>query len=98
MEFSIKLSGWVLGDPVFHKKKNMVSKHFILHDMHFKANLFMTPLTPLIHPTTHTWAYRGGDTKRGEGGLIKVKKQVDFKIHFRWFKAFLDHVFVFFFH
>ena len=26
--------------------------------------------------------YRGGDTKRGEGGLIKVKKQVDYKIHF----------------
>ena len=43
MEFSIQLSGWVLGEPVFHKKKNMVSKHFILHDMHFKANLFMTP-------------------------------------------------------
>ena len=34
---------------------------------------------------------RGGDTKTGEGGLIKVKKQVDFNIHFRWFKAFLDH-------
>ena len=31
--------------------------------------------------------------KRGEGGLIKVKKQVDFNIHFRWFKAFLDHFF-----
>ena len=29
------------------------------------------------------WDYRGGDTKRGEGGLMKVKKQVDFKIHFR---------------
>ena len=46
---------------------------------------------------THPRDYRGGDTKRGEGGLIKVKKQVDFKIHFRWFKAFLDHVFLFFF-
>ena len=34
---------------------------------------------------------------RGEGGLIKVKKQVDFKIHFKQFKAFLDHLFFFFF-
>ena len=31
--------------------------------------------------------------ERGERSLIKVKKQVDFEIHFRWFKAFLDHVF-----
>ena len=28
MEFSIKLAGWVIDDPVFHKKK-MVLKHFI---------------------------------------------------------------------
>ena len=50
-------------------------------------------MTPLSHPTTHPQDYWGGDTKRGEGegGLIKVKKQVNFKIHFRWFKAFLDH-------
>ena len=26
---------------------------------------------------------RDGDTKRGDVGLIKVKKEVDFKIHFR---------------
>ena len=25
-------------------------------------------------------------------GLIKVKKQVDFKVRFRLYKAFLDHV------
>ena len=31
---------------------------------------------------------------RDDVGLIKVKIQVDFKIHFRWFKAFLDHVFL----
>ena len=42
--------------------------------------------------------YQGGESKRGEWGLIKVKKQVDFKIHFRRFRAFLDHVFLFFFH
>ena len=30
-------------------------------------------------------------------GLIKVKKQVDFKISFRPFKAFLDHVIFYFF-
>ena len=35
------------------------------------------------------------DTKKGDVSLIKVKKQVDFKIHFRWFKAFLGHVFFF---
>ena len=43
MEFSIKLAGWVLDDPVFHQeKKNMVSKHFILLEMHFKADLFLS--------------------------------------------------------
>ena len=40
----------------------------------------------------------GGDTKRGGGGLIIAKKQVDFKVRFRWFKAFLDHVFFIFFY
>ena len=58
----------------------------------FKAKLFFTNMTPLTFPTTHPQDCRGGDTKRGEGGLIKVKKQVDFNIHFRLFKAFLDHV------
>ena len=38
-------------------------------------------MTPQTHPTTHPQEYRGGDAKRVEGGLIKVKKQVDFKIH-----------------
>ena len=28
----------------------------------------------------------------GEGGLLKVKKLVDFEIHFRLFQAFLDHI------
>ena len=38
-------------------------------------------LWPLLtHPTTHPRDYRVGDTKRGEGGLKTVKKQVDFKI------------------
>ena len=52
----------------------MVLKHFILPEMHFKANLFFPIMTPLTHPTTHPQDYRGGGTKRGEGGLIKVKK------------------------
>ena len=39
----------------------------------------MTP-NPLTHPKTQSCDYWGGDTKRGEGGLIKVKKQVDFKV------------------
>ena len=50
-------------------------------------------MTPLTHPITHPRDCRDGDAKRGDVGLIKVKKQVDFKIHFRWFKAFLDHFF-----
>jgi len=78
----------------------MVLKHFIFPEEHFKANLFFFHImTPLTHPITHPRDWRYGDTKRGDVGLIKVKKQVDFKIHFRWFKAFLDHVlFYFFFH
>ena len=77
----------------------MVLKHFILPVEHFKANLFFPIMTPLTHPITHPRDCLDGDTKRGDVGLIKVKKQVDFKIHFRWFKAFLDHVlFYFFFH
>ena len=47
------------------KIKNMVLKCFILPEKHFKANLFFP---------------RNGDTKRGKGGLIKVNKQVDFKL------------------
>ena len=35
-----------------------------------------------ILPEKHFKA-RGGDSERGEGGLIKVKKQVDLKINFR---------------
>ena len=72
----------------------MVLKHLILPEMHFKENLFFFPLwPPLTHPTTQPRYYQGGESKRGEWGLMKVKKQVDFKIHFRGFKAFLDHVF-----
>ena len=88
MEFSIKLAGCP-GFPLKKTKTYMVLKHFVLPVEHFKAKLFFSPLwPPLTHPIT----------KRGDVGLIKVKKQVDFKIHFRWFKAFLDHVFLFFFH
>ena len=36
------------------------------------------------HPTAHPQDYQGGDTKRDEGGLIKVKRQVDLKIHFKY--------------
>ena len=72
----------------------MVSKHFILPEIHFKANLFFSYYDPpLTHPTTQPRNYQRGESKRGEWGLMKVKKQVDFKIHFRGLKAFLDHVF-----
>ena len=66
------------------KKTNMVLKHFILPEEHFKANLFFSHYDPpLTHPITHPRDCRDGDTKRGDVGLIKGKKQVDFKIHFR---------------
>ena len=67
------------------KKKKLVLKHFILPEMHFKANLFFPIMNPLTHPTTQPQDYQGGggESKRGEWGLIKVKKQVGFKFHFR---------------
>ena len=60
----------------------MVLKHFILPEKHFKAKLIfpiMTPPNPPHHSTSGLsgWRYQEGDV-----GLIKVKKQVDFKIHF----------------
>ena len=82
------------------RKTNMALKHFILPEKHFKANMFFSHYNPppLTYPITHPRDCRDGDTKRGDVGLIKVKKQVDFKIHFMWFKAFLDHVVFLFFH
>ena len=71
------------------KKNNMVLKQTYFFPI-------MTPPDPPHHSPSGRlgWGYQEGDV-----GLIKVKKQVDFKIHFRWFKAFLDHVlFYFFFH
>ena len=71
----------------------MVLKRFILPENHFKANLFFPIMTP-PNPSHHSpsglseWGYQ-----EGWGGLIKVKNQIDFKIHFRWFKSFLDHFF-----
>ena len=49
MEFSIMLAGWVLDALVFHKKRirnNMVLKHFILPEEHFKAKLFFPHYDP----------------------------------------------------
>ena len=52
---------------------SMDYKHFIWPELNFKANLFLPIVTtPLTHPTTPLPDYRGGDTKRDEGGLIKV--------------------------
>ena len=61
------------------KKNNMVLKHFILLEEHFKANFFFPIMTPLTHRNTHPRDYRGGDTKRGEVGLIKVKNKFTLK-------------------
>ena len=56
----------------------MVLKHFILLEMHFKANLFFSHYDPpLTHPTTQPQNYQRGESKRGEWGLIKVKKLRD---------------------
>ena len=81
--------------PGFPLKKRIVLKHFIFPEMHFKANLFLSIMTPppLNHPTTQPRDYQVGESNWGECGLIKVKKQIDFKIHFRWFKAFFDNFF-----
>ena len=76
----------------------MFLKHFILPEMPFKQTCFFLIVTPLTHPTTCPQDYQGGDTKRDEGGLIKVLKQVDFEIHLGDLKPFLDRVFVCFFH
>ena len=62
----------------------MVLKHFILPHEHFKESLFFPHYDPpLTHTITQPRNCRDGDTKRGDVGLIKVKKQVDFKILFR---------------
>ena len=68
----------------------MVLKHFILPKMNFKANLFFPILTPPNPPHHSASRLSGLGIQMGELGLIKVKKQVDFKICFRWFKEFLD--------
>ena len=50
-----------------------VKKKYILPEMHFKAILFFSHYDPsLTHPITHPRDYRGGDTKRDEGGLMKL--------------------------
>ena len=61
------------------QKTNMVLKHFILPEKHFKANLFFPIMTPLTNPTNQPRVYQGGDTKRGEWGLIKVKNKLTLK-------------------
>ena len=58
------------------KKNNMVLRHIILPETHFKANLFFPIMTPLTHPITHSRVCRDGDTKRGDVCLIKVKNKL----------------------
>ena len=68
----------------------MVLRPIILPEKHLKANLFFPIMIP-PNPPNHSpsgWRYQ-----EGRKGSQKGEKQVDFKIHFRWFKAFLDHVF-----
>ena len=75
------------------KKKNAL---FCLKSI-LRQTCFSPLWPPITHPTTHPLDYRVGGTERREGALIMVKKQVDFKIHFRWFKAFLDQLLFYFF-
>ena len=55
----------------------MVLKHFILPEM---QTCFFPIMTPLNHHTSHPQDYRGGYTKRGEGGLIKGKNHNMFAV------------------
>ena len=76
-------SSWLGGSSItrfsIKKKNNMVLKHFILPVEHFKANLFFSIMTPLTHPITHPRDCLDGYTKRGDVGLIKVKKKLTLK-------------------
>ena len=68
MELSIKLAGCGSSTIRFSIKRNIYGLKMLYFDC--------------SHPTTHPRDFLGGDTKRVEGGLIKVKKQIDFNIHF----------------
>ena len=68
----------------------MVLKHFILPEMHFKANFF--PIMTHPNPPHHSASRLSGWGMGWMGSYKGKKKQVDFKSYFRWFKAFLDHV------
>ena len=57
MEFSIKLVGWVLDDPVFHQKKNIAIRHFILPEMHFRATLFFPHYGPPPPSVLSGWVW-----------------------------------------
>jgi len=66
MEVSIKLAGWVLDAPVFNEKKNnMVLKHFILPQEHFKANLFFSHYDPPLPTPSLTLVTVGMGVPRG---------------------------------
>ena len=67
----------------------MVWKCFILPEKQFKANLFVPHYDPPVtQPTTHPRDYWGGNTKRGEGGHIKVKNKLTLKFLLGDFKQF----------
>ena len=71
----------------------MVLQHFILPEMQFKANLFFSIMAPPNTPHHSASGPSGWGVQKGWMGFHKGEKKVDSKIHFRWFKAFLDHVF-----
>ena len=67
----------------------MALEHFILPEMHFKANFFFSLWPPLTHPTTKPRDYQGGESKfldhvffplRGVGGWVRtlMEKSINF--------------------
>ena len=61
----------------------MILKRFILPVEHFETNLFFPIMTPPNPPHHSPLGLSGWGYQEGDVGLIKVKKHVDFKIHFR---------------
>ena len=77
MEFSVKLAGWVLDDPIFHlkkKKKKEVLIWFILPEKHLKANLFFPNLAPLNQPHHSPSRLLGLGYQEGWRGSYKGEK------------------------
>ena len=75
MEFSMKLAGWVLDDPVIQLKKYIYGlKTLFLPEMHFKANLFFSIMTPSNPPHHSASRLSGWGIQKGRMGSYKGEK------------------------